>query len=60
MIFCKIKKIIVSGRTSTMGRGYDPSTARRSCRVGPVTIKWVVPRAGSPDTTHLAIYTSTR
>jgi hypothetical protein len=43
-------------RTSTMGRGYDPSTARRSCRVGPDTIKWVVPRAGSPDTTHLAIY----
>ncbi|PWZ10672.1 hypothetical protein Zm00014a_014593 [Zea mays] len=43
-----------------MGRGYDPSTARRSCRVGPVTIKWVVPRAGSPDTTHLTIYTSTR
>ncbi|PWZ45731.1 hypothetical protein Zm00014a_041031 [Zea mays] len=43
-----------------MGRGYGPSTARRSCRVGPCTIKWVVPRAGSPDTAHLAIYTSAR
>jgi hypothetical protein len=28
--FCKIKNIIVSGRTSTTGRGYSPSTARRS------------------------------
>jgi hypothetical protein len=41
-----------------MSRGYSPSTVRRSCRVGPVTIKWVVPRAGSRDTTHLVIYTS--
>jgi hypothetical protein len=41
----------VSGRTSTTSRGYDPSTARRSCRVGPDTIKWVVPYTGSPDTT---------
>jgi hypothetical protein len=41
----------VSGRGSTMGRGYGLSTARRSCRVGPDTIKWVVPQAGSPDTT---------
>jgi hypothetical protein len=48
----------VSDRTSTTGRGYGPSTARRSCRVGPSTIKWVVPRVSSPDTTHLAIYTS--
>jgi hypothetical protein len=30
------------------------STARRSCRVGPDTIKWVVRRTGSPDTVHLA------
>jgi hypothetical protein len=28
--FCKIKKIIVSGRANTTGRGYSPSTARRS------------------------------
>ena len=41
-----------------MGRGYGPSTARRSCRVGPYTIKWVVTRPGSPVTAHLAIYTS--
>jgi hypothetical protein len=34
----------VSGRASTTGRGYDPRTARRSCRVGQSTIKWVVPR----------------
>jgi hypothetical protein len=27
--FCKIKNIIVSGRASTMGRGYNPSTVRR-------------------------------
>jgi hypothetical protein len=36
-----------------MGQGYDPNTAWRSCWVGPGTIKWVVPRSGSPDTTHL-------
>jgi hypothetical protein len=42
------------------GQGYGPSTARRSCWVGPATIKLVVPRAGSLDTTHLAIYTSAR
>jgi hypothetical protein len=30
-----------------MGRGYGPSTARRSCRVDLGTIKWVVPQAGS-------------
>ena len=59
MIVCKIKKI-VSGRASTTGRGYDPSTARRSCRVGPDTIKWVVPQTSPPDTTHLAIYNSAR
>jgi hypothetical protein len=30
--FYKIKKyIIVSGRASTTGRGYNPSTTRRSC-----------------------------
>jgi hypothetical protein len=45
-------------RASTTNRGYGPSTARRSCRVGSGTIKWVVPRAGSLDTAHLAIYTS--
>jgi hypothetical protein len=28
------------------GQGYGPSTARRSFRVGPGTIKWVVPRTG--------------
>ncbi|PWZ21034.1 hypothetical protein Zm00014a_033703 [Zea mays] len=50
----------MSGRASTTGRGYGPSTVRRSCRVGPSTIKWVVPRVGSPDTTHLSIYTSAR
>jgi hypothetical protein len=58
MNFYKIKKIIVPGRVSTTGRGYGPSTARGSCRVGPYTIKWVVPRASSPDTVHLAIYTT--
>jgi hypothetical protein len=42
-------------RANTTGRGYDPSTARRSCRVGPDIIKWVVPRVGSTDTAHLAI-----
>jgi hypothetical protein len=30
-----------------------------SCQAGPGTIKWVVPRAGPPDTAHLTIYTST-
>jgi hypothetical protein len=40
----------VSGRASTAGRGYGPSTAWHSCRVGPGTIKQVVSRAGSPDT----------
>jgi hypothetical protein len=30
MFFCKIKNIIVSGRASTTGRDYIPSTARRS------------------------------
>jgi hypothetical protein len=48
------------GRANTMGRGYDPSTTRRSCRVGLDTIKWVVPRTGPPDMAYLAIYTSTR
>jgi hypothetical protein len=57
--FCK-KKITVPGRASTTGRGYDSSTARRLCRAGPCNIKWVVPRAGPLDTTHLTIYTSTR
>ena len=57
--FLKNKKIIISGRASTTGRGYGPSIARRSCRIGPCTIKWVVPRVGSPDTVHLAIYIST-
>jgi hypothetical protein len=33
-------------RASTTDRGYSPSTAQRLCRVGPVTIKWVVPRIG--------------
>jgi hypothetical protein len=28
--FCKVKNIIVSCWVSTTGRGYDPSTARRS------------------------------
>ena len=28
-VFCKIKNIIVSGRASTMARGYNPSTGRR-------------------------------
>jgi hypothetical protein len=60
MILCKIKKIIMSGRASTTARGYGPNTARGSCRVGSGTIKWVVPWAGSPDMTHLAIYTSAR
>ncbi|PWZ46063.1 hypothetical protein Zm00014a_005236, partial [Zea mays] len=55
-----IIKKIVSGRTSTMDRGYGPSNVWRSCWVGLVTIKWVVPRAGSPDMTHLVIYTSAR
>ncbi|PWZ54718.1 hypothetical protein Zm00014a_036648 [Zea mays] len=50
----------MSDRASTMARGYGPSTARRSCRVGPGTIKWVMPRVGSPDTAHLAIYTFAR
>jgi hypothetical protein len=50
----------MSDRASTIGRGYSLSTAWRSCRVGLDTIKWVVPRAGSPDMTHLAIYTSAR
>jgi hypothetical protein len=27
--FCKIKNINVSGRASTMARGYNPSTGRR-------------------------------
>jgi hypothetical protein len=49
----------MSGRASTTGRGYGPITARRSCRVGPDNIKWVVSRAGSPHTAHLAIYTYT-
>jgi hypothetical protein len=53
-------KIIVLGQTSTTGRGYDPNTARRSCWVGPDTIKWVVPQTGSPDTARLVIYTSAR
>jgi hypothetical protein len=48
----------VSGWPSTTDRGYDPSTARRSCWVGPGTIKWVVSRTGSPDTAHLTIYTT--
>jgi hypothetical protein len=30
MFFCKIKNIIVSSRTSTTGRGYNPSTTRHS------------------------------
>jgi hypothetical protein len=47
----------VSGQARTTSRGYRPSTARRSCRHDPGTIKWAVPRAGSRDTTHLAIYT---
>jgi hypothetical protein len=38
--FCKIKNIIVSGRISTTGRGYDPNTTWRSCQAGPGTIKW--------------------
>ena len=57
--FVKLKKIVL-GWAGTTGRGYGPSTTRRSCRVGTDTIKWVVPQAGSSDTTHLAIYTSTR
>jgi hypothetical protein len=35
----------VLGRARTTGQGYGPSTVLRSCRVGPDTIKWVVPRA---------------
>jgi hypothetical protein len=35
-----------------MGQGYDPSTSRRSCRAGPGTTKWVVPRASPSDMTH--------
>jgi hypothetical protein len=30
IFFCKIKNIIVSGRTNTTGRGYNPITARHS------------------------------
>jgi hypothetical protein len=41
----------VLGRASTTGGGYSPSTARRSCRASPDTIKWVVPRT-SPYTRH--------
>jgi hypothetical protein len=41
ILFCKIKNIIVSGRISTTGRGYGPSTTRRSCRTGLATIKWL-------------------
>ena len=51
MIICKIKNIIVSGRASTTGRGYSPSTARRSCQAGPGTIKCVVSRASPSYTT---------
>jgi hypothetical protein len=57
MFFCKIKKI-VSDRASTTDRGYGLSTTRRSCWVGPDTIKWIVPRADSPNMANLAIYTS--
>jgi hypothetical protein len=46
------------GRASTLAQGYGPSTAQRSCRTGPGTIKWAVPRAGPLDMAHLAIYTS--
>jgi hypothetical protein len=53
--FLKNKKIIVLDRASTTGRSYGPSTARRSCRVGPDTIKSVMPRAGQADTTNFAI-----
>jgi hypothetical protein len=35
----------VSGRASTTGRGYDPNTARRSCRAGQDTIKWLCLRS---------------
>jgi hypothetical protein len=48
----------VLGRVTTTGRGYGPSTTRRSCQAGPGTIKWVVPWASPPDMTHLAIYIS--
>jgi hypothetical protein len=50
----------VPGRISTTGRGYVPSTTRRTCRAGPGTIKWGVPRTSPPDTAHLTIYTSAR
>jgi hypothetical protein len=61
MIFCKIKiNIIVLGRASTTGQGYGPNTTRCLCRAGPGTIKWVVPRVGPAETTHLTIYTSAR
>jgi hypothetical protein len=47
-------------RASTIGRGYSPSMTRRSSRAGLGTIKWVVLRAGLPDTTpfgHLYLHT---
>jgi hypothetical protein len=50
----------VSGRASTTGRGYGPSTARRSCRTSLGAIKWVVSRVGPPNTTHLAILSPPR
>ena len=59
MIFCKIKNNCVMP-----GQHYGPSLRPKHrmglCRVGPDTIKWVVPRAGSPDKAHLAIYTFAR
>jgi hypothetical protein len=55
--FCKIKNMIMMVWASTTGRGYGPSTTRCSCQAGPGTIKWVVPRADPPGTTHLTIYT---
>jgi hypothetical protein len=54
--FVKLKKIVL-GWANTMGRGYGPSTARRSCRVGTDPIKWVVPQAGSSNTAHLYLHT---
>jgi hypothetical protein len=41
-----IKNLSVSGRASTTDRSYAPSTGRRSCRAGPSTIKWIMPRPG--------------
>jgi hypothetical protein len=57
--FCKIKKNNHAGLGQHYGPRLQPKYRTSLVPGGPGTIKWVVPRAGSPDTAHLVIYTST-